>query len=397
MPSILKRISCTALLMLTLPLAAEAAAPEYATLDGLRLDQVRIEGSHNSYRKFPSPSEEAKIRATGEKHWFGLDYGHPPLESQLALGLHQFEIDVAPDRDGGAYAAPYADATPAVRALMAAPGAKVLHVPGLDTEVHCLTFRQCLAIFARWSNAHPDHAPIVILINSVDPRRIPVLFPYDLKFDQAGIDALNQDVSDVIGRNRVVTPDMVRGDYATLREASLAKAWPKIAAMRGKFIFVLDGNGDHERYLTAGHPSLRGRFMFGWFNQDDPEAAFFNIQDPLKDYDRIRRLVAAGFMVRTRGDADTVEARTRDGRRMLAALSSGAQIVSTDYYAGVPDPEGFGYTADFGGHSPKPLSLGRPNSGLLGRGMRASRGSRSAAVRTKQQAFIDRLCGRRCA
>jgi hypothetical protein len=34
---------------------------------------------------------------------------------------------------------------------------------------------------------------------------------------------------------------------------------------------------------------------------------------------------------------------------MKAALASGAQIVSTDYYAGVPDPEGIGYVADFEG------------------------------------------------
>ena len=39
---------------------------------------------------------------------------------------------------------------------------------------------------------HPGHAPVVILVNSVDPMNIPVLFPYDLKFDQAGIDEINQ-------------------------------------------------------------------------------------------------------------------------------------------------------------------------------------------------------------
>ncbi len=335
-------------LALALPLAAHAA-PEYAGLDSLRLDQVRMEGSHNSYRKFPSPAEEAKIKAVSAKSWAGLDYGHPPLESQLALGLHQFEIDVAPDREGGAYAAPYADATPQVKALMAAPGAKVLHVPGLDTEVHCLTFRQCLAIFARWSDAHPDHAPIVILVNSVDPNRIPVLFPYDLKFDQDGIDALNLDIAEVIGRDRVVTPDDVRGQHATLREAVLAKAWPTLGQARGKFLFVLDGNAAHETFLRAGHPSLRGRMLFGWFDEQSPEAAFFNLQEPAKDFDRIRRMTAAGFMVRTRADSDVVEARSRDGWRMKAALASGGQLVSTDFYEGAPDPEAFRYVADFQG------------------------------------------------
>lgn len=319
------------------------------TLDALKLNQTRAEGSHNSYRKYPSPAEAQRIRTAAAKFWPGLDYGHPPLESQLALGLHQFEIDVAADPKGGLYAGPYADATPEIKALMAAPGAKTLHVPGLDTESHCLTFRTCLAIFARWSDAHPGHDPIAILVNSVDWPARDGLWPTDAIFTQADIDAVNRDILEVIGANRLITPDAVRGGYATLREGVLAGGWPTVGSARGRFLFVLDGNGAHERFLREGHPSLAGRMMFGWFDEDQPEAAVFNLQDPTKEGARILRLVRQGFIVRTRADADVVEARTRDGRRMAAALASGAQWISTDFYAGVPDPEGFGYVADFAG------------------------------------------------
>jgi len=338
----------SAALALAAMIGGVAAAP-VGGLDSLSLNQVRLLGSHNSYRPYPLPATEQRIRTFLPNEWLGLAYGHPPLESQLALGLHQFEIDVAPDPHGGQYAAPYADATPEVKTLMAAPGAKVIHIAGLDYNVHCLTFRKCLGIFARWSDAHPGHEPVVILINSVDHTPAPPYWPYDAKFDQAGIDALNTDVEQVMGPDRVLTPDEVRGAYPTLRDAVLAKAWPKLASLRGKFIFVLDGNGDHERYLRTGHPSLKGREMFGWFDEGVPEAAFFNIQDPVPDFNLIRHLVGLGYMVRTRADADTVEARHHDGRRMKAALASGAQIVSTDYYAGVPDPDGIGYIADFEG------------------------------------------------
>ena len=44
---------------------------------------------------------------------------------------------------------------------------------------------------------------------------------------------------------------------------------------------------------------------------------------------RIIADVKAGFVVRTRADADTVEARTNDTKRRDAALASGAQYVST--------------------------------------------------------------------
>ena len=332
------------------PLPLEAAQFQTHALDGLKLNQTRAEGSHNSYRKFPSPAEEQRIKTLAGKFWPGLDYGHPPLESQLARGLHQFEIDVAADPKGGLYAGPYADATPEIKALMAAPGAKTMHVPGLDTESHCLTFRKCLAIFAHWSDTHPGHDPIAILVNSVDWPARPGQWPTDAIFTQADIDAVNQDIADVMGPARVITPDEVRGQHTTLREGVMAGGWPTVAAARGRFLFVLDGNGAHETFLRSGeHASLRGRMMFGWFDENEPEAAVFNIQEPQKEFARIKTLVGRNFIVRTRADADVVEARTRDGRRMKAALASGAQWISTDFYAGVPDPEGFGYVADFEG------------------------------------------------
>lgn len=44
-----------------------------------------------------------------------------------------------------------------------------------------------------------------------------------------------------------------------------------------------------------------------------------------------RAAVQAGFIVRTRADADTVEARSGSVVRKDAAFNSGAQYVSTDY------------------------------------------------------------------
>jgi hypothetical protein len=52
-------------------------------------------------------------------------------------------------------------------------------------------------------------------------------------------------------------------------------------------------------------------------------------------------MVAKGILVRTRADADTVEARTGDTVRREAAFASGAQIVSTDYEREDPRWPGF--------------------------------------------------------
>jgi Phosphoinositide phospholipase C, Ca2+-dependent len=68
---------------------------------------------------------------------------------------------------------------------------------------------------------------------------------------------------------------------------------------------------------------------------ESPEAAWFKINDPVKEFDRIQRLVRDGFLVRTRADADTRQARANDCSLRDKALASGAQFVSTDY----PEPD----------------------------------------------------------
>jgi hypothetical protein len=62
---------------------------------------------------------------------------------------------------------------------------------------------------------------------------------------------------------------------------------------------------------------------------------------PLASEATIADLVGRGYIVRTLADAGTAQARSGERAQMLAALASGAHIVSTDYYR--PDPR----SADF--------------------------------------------------
>ena len=64
--------------------------------------------------------------------------------------------------------------------------------------------------------------------------------------------------------------------------------------------------------------------------------AFVKLNDPIGDADRIRQAVEDGLLVRTRADADTVQARTGDTAMRDAALASGAQLVSSDYLRADP-------------------------------------------------------------
>ena len=71
--------------------------------------------------------------------------------------------------------------------------------------------------------------------------------------------------------------------------------------------------------------------MFVATDEDSPLASFICIEDPLKDQARIAGDVASGFIVKTRADADTREARDNKTARRDAAFASGAQIVATDF------------------------------------------------------------------
>lgn len=323
-------------------------SPAAAQVPALRFNQLQILGSHNSYRPYPSPIMREAIRSASPRSWPVLAYGHPPLETQLELGLRQFELDVAPDPQGGRYLRPYEAAGNEVRTLMTAPGAKILHSQVNDYETHCLTLRTCLEIFRRWSDAHVGHDPVAILINARDftadgPSRPAA------RFNSAGLDSLDEDIRFVMGRERLIMPDEVRGDHASLRDAVRAGLWPRLEAARGRFMFILDGSAEHAELYREDHPSLAGRVMFAWYAEEDAEASVFNIQEPVKEEEQIRRLVREGFIVRTRADSGIAEARSHDRRRMAAAIRSGAQLVSTDLYPGVPDPEGLSFVQSFEG------------------------------------------------
>jgi calcium-dependent phosphoinositide phospholipase C len=95
----------------------------------------------------------------------------------------------------------------------------------------------------------------------------------------------------------------------------------------------MDQEPVREVYLE-GHPSLRGRVIFTNSKPGQPDCAFIEENDGTPEV--ISDLVRKGYLVRTRTDADTMEARTNETKRRDAALASGAQLLSTDYPASEP-------------------------------------------------------------
>lgn len=333
-------------------LAAAALAAAAPAAPPLKLNDIQVLGSHNSFKDRIPPAVMARIRAASPAQADALDYYHLPLAAQLDSGLRQLEIDVMADPQGGRFATPSGEAlakaageaTGFDAAAMRRPGFKVFHVPDVDYRSHCIAFVDCLRTVDAWSRAHPGHLPLMLTINAHDlPLNRPGLTD-PLRLDGPLLDALDAEIRSVLGPDRLITPDQVRGRHSTLRNAVLAGNWPKLAAARGRIFLLFDVPIDIADRYRAGHPSLKGRAMFAYFDDKQAESATIVVQDPIVDGDAIRDWVRQGFVVRTRADADTKEARTRDGRKAEEAAASGAQAVSTDYYPGAPDPLGKDFT-----------------------------------------------------
>jgi hypothetical protein len=261
------------------------------------------------------------------------------LSEQLSLGLLNLEIDFYADTAGGRYAHPAGLKLAGDKAsaydpdsVMSAPGFKVLHIQDIDFRSNCLTLEQCLMELRNWSDQHKDHYPVFITMNAKDDVIDKPGFTKPEKFTSALFDKLDESIVKVLGTEKLITPDFVRRDHATLEEAVLQAGWPTVAATKGKFIFILDEKGDKRAAYLEQHPSLKGRIVFTNGEPGTPDAAILIMNDPNADFEKIQEYVSKGYIVRTRADAETKEARNNDESRFHKACESGAQIVTTDYY-----------------------------------------------------------------
>jgi Phosphoinositide phospholipase C, Ca2+-dependent len=323
----------------------------------VRLNEIQVLASHNSYHVQPEPALMAALTSFLGAQAQGFEYTHHPLPEELDAGVRQIELDVfVDDPAGGRYAHPktvdllgVAPPDPA----LAGPGLKVLHVQEVDFRTTCPTLVICLTQVRDWSDAHPGHLPVTIQIEAKDdPVPDPGFgFAQPLPWTGPDFTTLQAEIDSVFPADRVLTPAEVRGRYATVAAAVRAGRWPRLDQVRGQVLFMLDDHGAKRDAYRARLPDLADREIFVDVPETDPDAAVMVVNDPLGDGDRIRDLVSAGFIVRTRADADTVQARTGDTSMRDAAFASGAQFVSTDYVF-PEDPFHTGYTVDLPGDTP---------------------------------------------
>ncbi|MCD8539764.1 MAG: phosphatidylinositol-specific phospholipase C1-like protein [Leadbetterella sp.] len=342
------------------------------SIDKLKINQIQVLGTHNSYARPVDPAlleygdaafgklmgSYLKNMAPEQQAFYkeyhpnevpmseGLKYLHPSFPEQLDAGLRSLEIDIYYDPTGNRFNDPAGhrllksmnkEVSDFDTTGLGNPGFKVMHIADFDFRTHYPTLKEALQSLKKWSDGNPGHIPIYIMIEAKDTG-IPI-FPDPapvLPFDEKAFDELDHEIVSIIGRDKIITPDDVRQDYSTLREAVLANNWPTVKEARGKFIFLMlpgsAGNSRNQAYVK-NHPNLENRVIFMQaVNPDEPFAAFLLLDNAIVRQKEIREAVKAGYLVRTRSDIETYEAKTNDYTRAKAAFSSGAQVISTDFF-----------------------------------------------------------------
>ncbi|MEJ7585097.1 MAG: Ca2+-dependent phosphoinositide-specific phospholipase C, partial [Acidimicrobiales bacterium] len=252
--------------------------------DDLKLNQIQAIGTHNSFHVAADPAEQDLLAALSPADVVERDYTHAPLTEQLEdQKVRVLELDVYVDTAGGRYDDPVfrrqAGLGPYDEPAMSEPGIKVFHEQDIDYHSRCVTLELCLTEIRTWSDEHPEHVPLAINIQFRDG---PIVFAVPdqaipEKWDTAQLDALDAEITDVFPRERIITPDDVRGGLPTLAAAVEAGQWPTLGESRGKVIFLMINPEPYRTLYLQGHDGLRGRVLFTNAAPGQPDAAYFGI------------------------------------------------------------------------------------------------------------------------
>jgi hypothetical protein len=281
----------------------DATGPDAASIDleqAHRLDDrlmvhnLQALGTHNSYHLQPALPVPA---------WA---YSHLPLDQQLGQqGVRQFELDVYYDIERADF--------------------DVYHLFAIDQETTCATLSECVAVMKGWSDEHSQHHPLLILIEvkGVNPSE---------HIDEL-LASLERIILSVWPWERLLHPDIVQGDSASLSDGIEARGWPSLGSVRGRAMFVLHDGGALRARYTDERTTTAGRVLFpdAYGDLDLPIAAYHSLNGPVGGFEQIQRVVRAGHLVRTRADSDSEGIFDLDYTRLDAALRSGAHFISTDY------------------------------------------------------------------
>ncbi len=279
---------------------------------GLKFNEVSFLATHNSYQS-PAIDETVKLYGSLENVSFGGFDGEvayfwsETLTQQLNCGIRSFEMDIEVfDRDGEI-------------------SFTCMHNPYLEMSTSCYDFALSMKEIALWSDNNPNHMPITII---VEPKStfIPLKDMKAFSIDYA--DEFDAMLRETLG-DKLFTPSDMLGDYESFGVMRAADGWREVKDMRGKVLLLLHEGGVTEDYIALD-PSVKSQAMFPMLRTEDIDrdcTSFILCNAPEKLIKKSDEIAESRVICRTR--ADKFASITK--KRLEDAMSSTAQIISTDY------------------------------------------------------------------
>jgi len=275
----------------------------------LRLNEIQMLASHNSYKKTGVPLGRLMV-GLGDSfdEAKALKYGYKPLHEQLRLGIRSFEFDVR----------------------LRKTAFELTHVPLVDNSSVAPNFSKALDEMLLYTEYHPNHLPIIVLMEVKDDW---MLLDHALqKIGVLELIKLNQ-LIEIKMKDHLYKPSDMMTPGLSLKETIQEAGWPYISDLLGKYIFVLHPGGFTDTYYSID-PSLLTLPMFigGYQEHQNESFASFIVHNTL-DVEKINHLVSEGLIVRTRIDSQLVF----NPSDFEKAILSGAQILTSDFLSARSD------------------------------------------------------------
>jgi hypothetical protein len=337
------------LILLVLCSSTVVGQTESFTDTNIRLNDIRVIASHNSYKKRPDPKVLKFLarfkRKLGEEMDPGrMDYGHLSFSEQFDhYNVRGLELDLYYDPRGGKYRKRRLNffisglKQRSGDSVMRQPGFKMLHIADVDYETHYLTFIEGLTEVKKWSDSHPDHSPIFINIEPKNDspgdhsKTLRLLgFKRALKFDSLAFDLLDKEIFSIFqDSSQVFKPKDLKSNYGSVSDRLSNEGWPTLKECLGKVIFIIDGDRGNQYQLSLETGADRPMFVYS--EPGSSSTAFVKRNDPIGKESEIQELTER-YIVRTRTDVETMQARNNDYTLFESAMMSQAQLLSTDFY-----------------------------------------------------------------
>jgi hypothetical protein len=282
---------------------SESQFYDFELTPDLKMNDIQYLASHNSYKKkglslghffvgLGSSQEEAKA----------MNYDNKDLTTQLNEGIRSFEFDVR--KRNGTF--------------------MLTHVPLVDNSSVAPNFKLALEEIKLFSDYHPNHLPMIILLEIKDDWMM--LDPSLDDIKSSDLRELDDLISDTFGDD-VITPSSVISNDLSLQASIQIHGWPRLVDTLGKVMVVLHAGSFVDQYILLD-PSFETLHLFPSVYSDQielPYAVFVIENNPLSEM--IPNLVQDNFMVRTRIDTEL----SYDDTIRLSGIQSGAHILTSDF------------------------------------------------------------------